>query len=151
MLGSMRAVAQRISYEVCITANILIPMIFTYSFEFQLIRELGMKRVFGGVEAFFLWMICIIAETNRAPFDFVEGESELVAGYHVEVGGGLFALIALAEYGGILAVRVFSMVLYFRGFFTIFFVVGVLRFRMFFVLVRASVPRYRYDALITFC
>lgn len=78
----------------------------------------------------------------------MEGESELVAGYHVEIGGGYFALIALGEYGRIVAIRVFTSVLFLR---CNLFVPMVISFRMFFVLVRAAVPRYRYDVLMDFC
>lgn len=151
ILGAMRAVAQTISYEVCLTASILCPLIFVHSFEFQYIKEYGLIAGFVIVEVVILWFICALAETNRAPFDFVEGESELVAGYHVEIGGGYFALIALAEYGSILAIRVFTARLFLGRLNRLFFRVTVRFIRGFFVLVRASVPRYRYDVLMKFC
>lgn len=67
------------------------------------------------MEILILWMLSLLAETNRAPFDFVEGESELVSGYNVEFGGFGFALIALAEYGRIIFISVLTCVIFFGG------------------------------------
>ena len=93
----------------------------------------------------------MLAETNRAPFDFVEGESELVSGFNVEYGGVGFAIIFIAEYRIILFIRVLTVVIYFGGG-SIGGVVGeiffVLIVRSFVVLCRGGLPRFRYDLLI---
>lgn len=95
----------------------------------------------------------MIAETHRAPFDFAEGESELVSGFNVEYGAVGFALLFMAEYGNILFISFLCGVIFFGGGFMYLFmgisicvVVGLLRFL--FIWVRASYPRYRYDLLI---
>nr|YP_784027.1 NADH dehydrogenase subunit 1 [Acanthocardia tuberculata]ABF60133.1 NADH dehydrogenase subunit 1 [Acanthocardia tuberculata] len=151
MLGAMRAVAQTISYEVCMTTLLLCPLLFFYTFEFQHVCEVGIKSGFFCFEVFLLWFISVLAETNRAPFDFVEGESELVAGYHVEMGGAFFALIALGEYGSMLAMSVFTVALFFSGLSSVLSMLLIVSFSMLFILVRAAVPRYRYDVLMDFC
>ena len=90
----------------------------------------------------------MLAETNRTPFDFAEGESELVSGFNVEYGRGGFALLFLAEYGSIIFMSYLLVVLFVN-----FKVVGVisllgLLFCYFFIWVRGTLPRYRYDRLI---
>lgn len=68
-----------------------------------------------GCIRFMIWLICILAENNRAPFDFVEGESELVSGFNVEYRGGGFAIIFMAEYSSMLFSRVFTGAVYIGG------------------------------------
>jgi len=92
----------------------------------------------------------MLAETNRAPFDFVEGESELVSGYNVEYSGGGFAVIFIAEYSSILLRRVIRAAIFFGGNEAL---IGVFMmvFAVFFVVIRASLPRLRYDKLMSLC
>lgn len=93
-----------------------------------------------------LWLISAVAETNRTPFDFAEGESELVSGFNVEFGGVGFALLFIAEYASILGLS------YVRSFFFIYpkelSFLGATLFSIFWVWLRATLPRYRYDKLI---
>jgi NADH-quinone oxidoreductase subunit H len=90
----------------------------------------------------------ILAETNRAPFDFVEGESELVRGFNVEYGGFIFAIIFMAEYLNILFISVLTVAL-FLGAYTPVFPILVVIVAYSFVWARAAFPRYRYDLLIS--
>jgi len=92
-----------------------------------------------------VWLLICLAECNRSPFDFSEGESELVSGFNVEYGGGLFSVIRIVEYGSILFMRIYS-VYFFVG-------EGFLRFKFllifyFFLWIRATLPRMRYDFLM---
>lgn len=98
---------------------------------------------------FFIWLIVIICETNRAPFDFAEGERELVSGFNVEYGSFPFALLFLAEYGMILFLSVFSSYFFFfNKFFTLLFSFIIC---FIFLWVRVRFPRFRYDLLMEFC
>lgn len=105
-----------------------------------------------------MFLISILAETNRAPFDLPEAESELVSGFNVEYASMGFALFFLAEYGSIILMSVFSVILFFGGwlFFPSIldsFVLGLKTsfILFFFIWVRASFPRYRVDQLMRLC
>lgn len=154
LLGSVRAIAQRISYEVPMTFTILSVIFTLKSFWCEEVKgfQAGglFMFVFMGLASSCVWLICILAETNRAPFDFVEGESELVSGFNVEYGGGGFAIIFMAEYRAILFNSLFFVVLFLGGpdfFLGVLAIVVVL----FFVWVRGTVPRIRYDKLMKLC
>lgn len=156
MLGGVRACAQAISYEVVFTARFFCVMIFVGSFDILESVGFGAGFRFALMEVLGLWVVRCLAECNRIPFDFVEGESELVRGYMVEYGGGLFVLVVISEYGSLVFFSCITRVL---------FVVGVggslvpglqMRIfgglvRVFFIFVRGAFPRYRYDKLIEFC
>lgn len=107
-LGALRAVAQRISYEVYLRTAVFRGLLFIGSYDFLRIRFNEYSSGGLGLCIMVLWLISALAETNRAPFDFVEGESELVAGYNVEYGGAGFALLALAEYRNIIFIRILT-------------------------------------------
>nr|ATL58816.1 NADH dehydrogenase subunit 1 [Stephanitis chinensis] len=151
LLGSLRAVAQVISYEVSLVMIIICLMIF--SFSFNLLNLMNYQYyiwfIFFSFPLFFCWLSTCLAEVNRSPFDFAEGESELVSGFNVEYGGGGFALIFLAEYGNIILM----------GFMTSFFFLGcdIYSFTFYmksifisfwFIWVRSTLPRFRYDKLM---
>lgn len=99
--------------------------------------------------SFLFWFISCLAETNRTPFDFAEGERELVSGYNTEYGRRSFALLMLAEYTSILLISMFTLLIFLRStWFTNLVFFSLVAFT--FVWVRGTLPRFRYDKLITF-
>nr|WPR14735.1 NADH dehydrogenase subunit 1 [Pseudomphala latericea] len=157
LLGSLRAIAQTISYEVSMALILLFPLFILGTFSFFELNEKQTGVWFGFLmlPVFFMWFVTCIAETNRAPFDFAEGESELVSGFNIEYGAAGFALIFLAEYANILVMSLFSAVLFlgggsfFLGASDLIFMVKILFFAFVFIWVRASYPRFRYDLLMS--
>nr|YP_009024183.1 NADH dehydrogenase subunit 1 [Amphiporus formidabilis]AGL46761.1 NADH dehydrogenase subunit 1 [Amphiporus formidabilis] len=153
LLGALRAVAQTISYEVSMVLVLLSCVFVVGSFCFFYYGSIQnffffVSFVLGPV--FVVWLVTVLAETNRAPFDFAEGESELVSGFNIEYGAGAFALLFLAEYGSILVMSVFSSVLFVGGFGFFFLCVFFGGLVSFFILwVRGSLPRMRYDRLMS--
>nr|AHG06441.1 NADH dehydrogenase subunit 1 [Nemertopsis sp. WYS-2013] len=153
LLGSLRSVAQTISYEVSLVLVLLSSIFVVGSFFFSFFfffQDLYFWVVFLLMPIFFVWFVTILAETNRTPFDFAEGESELVSGFNIEYGGGAFALLFLAEYGSILIMSIFSSIFFFGTFGFFFFILLLGGFVSFiFLWVRGSLPRMRYDRLMS--
>nr|YP_004934869.1 NADH dehydrogenase subunit 1 [Paracladura trichoptera]AET13120.1 NADH dehydrogenase subunit 1 [Paracladura trichoptera] len=151
MLGGIRAVAQTISYEVSLFL-ILLSMIFLimgYNMMFFLYYQINLWFLFISFPLAGIWFVTSLAETNRTPFDFAEGESELVSGFNVEYSGGGFALIFLAEYSSILFMSALFIIMFLGGniySITYFFKLTLLSFL--FIWVRGTLPRYRYDKLM---
>nr|YP_010415012.1 NADH dehydrogenase subunit 1 [Littoraria melanostoma]URW97534.1 NADH dehydrogenase subunit 1 [Littoraria melanostoma] len=156
LLGSLRAIAQTISYEVSMALILLFPLFLIGSFSFFEVKESQslIWLSFLMLPVSFIWFVTCVAETNRAPFDFAEGESELVSGFNIEYGSAGFALIFLAEYANILVMSLFSAILFFGGSQTFFFnsdilfMLKILFFAFLFIWVRGSYPRFRYDLLM---
>nr|AND96589.1 NADH deshydrogenase subunit 1 [Oniticellus egregius] len=153
MLGSLRAVAQTISYEVSLFL-IMLSFLFLVSslnlvefFKFQIY----MWFIFLCFPLCLMWVISSLAETNRTPFDFAEGESELVSGFNVEYSSGGFAMIFLAEYSSILFMSMLCCVLFLGSEMNFFFFMKLLFMAFFWVWVRGTLPRYRYDKLMSLC
>nr|AHZ34681.1 NADH dehydogenase subunit 1 [Batillipes longispinosus] len=149
LLGGLRAVAQTISYEVSLALILIILVFICGSFSLKQFNEsyylIPVIMLF--LPGAFMLIISMVVETNRAPFDLSEGESELVSGFNVEYGGTKFALIFLAEYGMIIFMSyVLSIVLI--GFSILANIVFTLLFCTLFLVLRASMPRIRYDHLM---
>nr|UPL65324.1 NADH dehydrogenase subunit 1 [Opistholeptus burmanus] len=151
LLGSMRAVAQTISYEVSMTLIILFNfmLILSYNFlEFKL-YQYYIWFMFLSFPLFFSWLSSCLAETNRAPFDFAEGESELVSGFNVEYSGAGFSFIFLSEYMNIIFMSMITTLFYLGGNIdSIFFYLKTVLLIFWFIWVRGTLPRYRYDKLM---
>lgn len=150
ILGSLRSIAQTISYEVSL-ALILIRFLFLV-LRFNIIDFLIYQKYIWFLFLFFplclIWFVSSLAETNRTPFDFAEGESELVSGFNVEYRAGGFALIFLAEYSNILFIRIICSLLFLGFGLDFFFFLKLLFIRFLWLWVRGTLPRYRYDKLI---
>nr|YP_006576087.1 NADH dehydrogenase subunit 1 [Kulikovia alborostrata]AEM23544.1 NADH dehydrogenase subunit 1 [Kulikovia alborostrata] len=158
LLGSLRAVAQTISYEISMVLILLssVCLVGSYNiFFFGFFQAKGCWIVLCCFLLGFVWFVSTLAETNRAPFDFAEGESEIVSGFNIEYSAGSFALIFMAEYGSILSMSLVSSIIFFGGdCFFIFNLVGgfllkTLFFGFVFLWVRGSLPRIRYDKLMS--
>jgi NADH-ubiquinone oxidoreductase chain 1 len=151
LLGALRGVAQTISYEVRISLILLRALIITVTIDFTKIHNLSwISLIF--IPLITIWFITNLAETNRTPFDFAEGESELVSGFNVEYRRGLFALIFIAEYANILVISLFTRIVFMGTFIPliadIILIVETMFLAILFVWVRATYPRIRYDHLI---
>nr|AXS65106.1 NADH dehydrogenase subunit 1 [Cerambycidae sp. 4 KM-2017] len=151
LLGSLRAVAQTISYEVSLTL-ILLSFLFLIS-GFSIINLMKFQKyiwfLFIMLPLCLMWVVSSLAETNRTPFDFAEGESELVSGFNVEYSSGGFAMIFLAEYASILMMSFMCAMLFLGGDlnnFLFFLKVGFMSFLWLWV--RGTLPRFRYDKLM---
>lgn len=151
LLGRLRSVAQTISYEVS-----LILILLSYLFLIIRVRILDLIKYQELIWLFFLipclsyiWLVSRLAETNRTPFDFAEGETELVSGFNVEYSRGGFAIIFLAEYRNIMFISVLRRLLFLgTNFRSIRFLLKVLILIFFWIWVRGTLPRFRYDKLI---
>nr|YP_010937558.1 NADH dehydrogenase subunit 1 [Ophiothrix exigua]WKW95567.1 NADH dehydrogenase subunit 1 [Ophiothrix exigua] len=156
LLGALRGGAQIVSYEVSFSLIIFPLLFFLGSWNLCFFSSLSEYcfLVVPFFPLFIMWYISCLAETNRAPFDLTEGESELVSGYNVEFSGGPFALFFIGEYANIIFINVLSVILFFSlGSSGAFYSPVVLSvFGLFFVFsflwVRSSFPRIRYDQLM---
>nr|QPJ78642.1 NADH dehydrogenase subunit 1 [Mansonia uniformis] len=151
LLGGLRAVAQTISYEVSL-ALILLSFIFLiggYNFLMFYEYQLYIWFIFFCFPLALVWFASCLAETNRTPFDFAEGESELVSGFNVEYSSGGFALIFLAEYASILFMSMlFSVIFLGSDIYSLFFFFKLSFISFMFIWVRGTLPRFRYDKLM---
>nr|YP_010932196.1 NADH dehydrogenase subunit 1 [Euhampsonia splendida]WKR35969.1 NADH dehydrogenase subunit 1 [Euhampsonia splendida] len=151
LLGGLRAVAQTISYEVSLALILMSNVILIMDFNLMMFffYQVNIWFLFLMFPLGMCWLSSSLAETNRTPFDFAEGESELVSGFNVEYSSGGFALIFLAEYSSILFMSLLFVLLYLGGYNLTFFFYLKLTFLSFlFLWVRGTLPRYRYDKLM---
>nr|WBP62370.1 NADH dehydrogenase subunit 1 [Ochotona thibetana]WBP62383.1 NADH dehydrogenase subunit 1 [Ochotona thibetana]WBP62396.1 NADH dehydrogenase subunit 1 [Ochotona thibetana]WBP62409.1 NADH dehydrogenase subunit 1 [Ochotona thibetana] len=158
LIGALRAVAQTISYEVTLAIILLSILLMNGSFTLSSLIDTQeyMWILIPAWPLAMMWFISTLAETNRAPFDLTEGESELVSGFNVEYAAGPFALFFLAEYTNIIMMNALTVTLFLGAFhdtlnpqfFTINFAIKTLLLTMVFLWIRASYPRFRYDQLM---
>nr|AMH85667.1 NADH dehydrogenase subunit 1 [Sarcophaga bullata] len=151
LLGGLRAVAQTISYEVSL-ALVLLSFVFLiggYNMLMFYKYQLFIWFLFIMFPMALVWFSISLAETNRTPFDFAEGESELVSGFNVEYSSGGFALIFLAEYASILFMSMLFCVMFLGSdVFSLLFYVKLTFVSFMFIWVRGTLPRFRYDKLM---
>ena len=168
MLGAMRAAAQVISYELAMGMSIVCVLVLTGSLNLSAIVNAQSGNFFTWywlplLPVFVIYFVSGVAETNRAPFDVAEGESEIVAGFHVEYSGSPFALFFLAEYANMILVSFLTSIFFLGGWLSPFHGLGIpllsadgwwwllLKVGFFascFIWFRASFPRYRYDQIM---
>jgi len=169
LLGALRSAAQMVSYEVALGFSIIGVLMLSGSLSLVKIveaqKDASWWYVFLQPVGFLLFFVCGVAETNRAPFDLPEAESELVAGFHTEYSGFRFSLFFLAEYANMLTVAAMAVTLFWGGWLRpfpnvaalsfldlipgpIWFLAKVIVFLYFYLWFRASWPRYRYDQLM---
>jgi NADH-quinone oxidoreductase subunit H len=179
LLGSLRASAQVISYELALGLSLVGVVMRAGTFSLrdivnvQATHGLISWNFFGGFQfvAFFIYLMAAYAETNRAPFDLPEAESELTAGYHTEYSSMKFAMFFMAEYANMITVGCVATLLFFGGWSSPFghlfdgvltgifaqavlpvfwFVLKVFFFLFLYIWVRGTLPRFRYDQLMGF-
>nr|YP_009870319.1 NADH dehydrogenase subunit 1 [Maxomys whiteheadi]QKJ82502.1 NADH dehydrogenase subunit 1 [Maxomys whiteheadi] len=158
LFGALRAVAQTISYEVTMAIILLSVLLMNGSFSLQTLitTQEHMWLLIPAWPMAMMWYISTLAETNRAPFDLTEGESELVSGFNVEYAGGPFALFFMAEYTNIILMNALTSIVFlgplhninFPEFYSTNFMTETLFLSTMFLWIRASYPRFRYDQLM---
>lgn len=151
ILGSIRSVAQSISYEVrfsLILVGLLILFRRLNLMDF-IIFQTYLWIVWINLPLVLIFFSSLLAETNRSPFDFAEGESELVSGFNVEYSGGGFAILFISEYTNILFIRILIVVVYIGGdYWRLIFYLKWVFISFIFIWVRGTLPRFRYDKLM---
>jgi NADH-quinone oxidoreductase subunit H len=173
LMGAMRSSAQMISYELSLTLSVVGVLMIANTLS---LRELVVSQqgtwfgfiprwyVFLQPLAFIIYVISGVAETNRLPFDLAESEQELVAGWHTEYSSMKFLMFMMAEYANMIAVSSLATILFLGGWNgpmfgpallqmvlpTVWFVLKVGCFIFFYILLRSTIPRFRYDQLMRF-
>nr|YP_009694506.1 NADH dehydrogenase subunit 1 [Eurydema liturifera]QEI26491.1 NADH dehydrogenase subunit 1 [Eurydema liturifera] len=151
LLGSLRSVAQVISYEVSMIMIMLCVIIFVFSYNLldMMYYQNMIWFMFMCFPLFFCWMSSCLAETNRSPFDFAEGESELVSGFNVEYSSGGFAFIFLSEYMNIIFMSLMTVIIFLGcDLWSLMFYIKIMMIVFWFIWVRGVLPRFRYDKLM---
>src|SRR5437868_5538975 len=173
LMGAMRSSAQMISYELSLTLSVVGVLMIANTLSLAELVASQRSTWFGFIPrwniflqpvAFFVYVCSAIAETNRLPFDLAESEQELVAGWHTEYSSLKFAMFMLAEYANMITVSALATIMFLGGWAgplfgpdwlqavlpTIWFVLKIFVFIFFYVLLRSTIPRFRYDQLMKF-
>jgi NADH-quinone oxidoreductase subunit H len=157
LLGGLRSAAQMVSYEVFMGLSLMGVVMLTGSFSMRAIVE-AQQDMWNFIPQFlglFTFLIAGIAESHRLPFDLPEAEHELTAGFHTEYGGMKFAMFMLGEYLGLILIACMIVALFFGGWLgpwlppVVWFCIKTFIVICFFILLRAAIPRPRYDQLMT--
>jgi NADH-quinone oxidoreductase subunit H len=156
LLGGLRAAAQMLSYEVFMGLSLMGVALLAGSFDLSVIvaAQRHLWFVVPQFLGFVLFMMAGIAETRRLPFDLPEAESELIAGYHSEYSGMKFGMFFVGEYLGVTLISSLISILFFGGWLgpllppIVWFLIKTLFFICFFILLRAALPRPRFDQLM---
>nr|YP_010341274.1 NADH dehydrogenase subunit 1 [Stenamma diecki]UNZ99528.1 NADH dehydrogenase subunit 1 [Stenamma diecki] len=153
LVGSMRVVAQTLSYEVSFIMIILVLMMLSESYSFVDFAkwQLYMWYMVMLMPLFMVFFISILAELNRSPMDFVEGESELVSGFNIEYFSGGFALIFMAEYGMIIFFSYLILLMFTNLLFSMYMYLFINLVISLVIFMRGLLPRMRYDELMYLC
>nr|AXS66160.1 NADH dehydrogenase subunit 1 [Tenebrionoidea sp. 3 KM-2017] len=150
-LGGIRCIAQTISYEVSLSLIFMgfLGMILSMNLlNFMKFQQFIWMVVFM-LPVCFMWLMSSLAETNRTPFDFAEGESELVSGFNVEYSSGSFAMIFLAEYSSIIFMSMICVLIFLGGnLFSLMFFFKLVFISFLWIWIRGILPRFRYDKLM---
>jgi NADH-quinone oxidoreductase subunit H len=173
LMGAMRSSAQMISYELSLTLSIIGVLMIANTLSLAELVTSQQKTWFGFIPrwniflqpvAFLVYVCSAVAETNRLPFDLAESEQELVAGWHTEYSSLKFAMFMLAEYANMVTVSALATIMFLGGWSgplfgpaalqavlpTFWFVLKIFAFIFFYVLLRSTIPRFRYDQLMKF-
>nr|UZA61312.1 NADH dehydrogenase subunit 1 [Rhynchothorax sp. JZ-2022] len=147
--GAYRGVVQTISYEVSLALIMLcfVYLVGGYSLEEFYLYQQNCWMVFFMFPLALMWLVSMLAETNRTPFDFTEGESELVSGFNIEYSGYFFAVIFIGEYSSIMFMSNLYVIL-FLGSWSSLYMLKVMTLIFLFILIRGTLPRFRYDNLM---
>nr|ATN95400.1 NADH dehydrogenase subunit 1 [Calanus finmarchicus] len=151
LLGALRSVAQTVSYEVSLALILMFYLILSGTLNLSLLASMNLfwYKMFMFIPMSGIWLVSCLAETNRTPFDFAEGESELVSGFNIEYGSLGFALIFMAEYASIIMMSlIFSLLFLSEGVNSLFMYLFITSLISVWVWVRTTFPRYRYDKLM---
>nr|YP_010878933.1 NADH dehydrogenase subunit 1 [Batracomorphus chlorophana]WHE42585.1 NADH dehydrogenase subunit 1 [Batracomorphus chlorophana] len=151
LLGSIRGVSQSISYEVSLSVILICYFILIEGYDLfsLMVFQSGIWFIYFSFPLFFCWFSCCLAESNRSPFDFSEGESELVSGFNVEYSSMSFSYIFISEYCSIIFISMFTCLVFLgANFFNYFFFFKIVFFCFIYIWIRSSFPRYRYDKLM---
>ena len=158
LIGGLRSAAQLISYELALGLSLLgvVMLSGTLSLKGIVEGQAELPYIILQPLGFLLFVICMLAETNRAPFDLPEAESELTGGFHTEYSSMLFAVYSIAEYCNMITLSAVGATFFLGGWRgpllppVVWFLIKVLAFMFFFMWLRASTPRLRYDQLMGF-
>nr|QGW36329.1 NADH dehydrogenase subunit 1 [Dolichoderus sibiricus] len=153
MLGALRSVSQALSYEVSFIFIVMILMLLSESYSLVDLNkwQIYMNNLIFMFPVFLMFFLSVLAELNRTPMDFIEGESELVSGFNIEYFSGSFALIFMGEYGMIIFFSMLMSIMFMKILYIFIMFVYINIFIVMIIMMRGLLPRMRYDELMYLC